>query len=355
LEAVVKILGSEVYMAASHRLLQHEEVRQSVRLWTGAQSPAFGPDAARLPVIDRVTISDAARAAQAADPSAAVADGDPAENDPRFVLLRAIIRLLTGEEARVFDARELRAPATAAPPVAARPAANGSAADSPGRGVEYDLQSAHAEVEQLELAARGVVRTADGREISFALDISLSRTYYEESNLRLRLGDGARPRKDPLLVNFAGTSAQLVGQRFRFDLDVDGKAENVNLPAAGTGFLVLDSNGDQRINDGSELFGALSGDGFADLEPLDDDGNGWIDENDAAYSQLRLWMPDADGGGPLLTLQQADVGALGLARVATPFDLRDGANETLAQLRSSGIYLRDSGGAGSLQQVDLSV
>lgn len=351
----MRIAGSEVHMAASHVSLQHEETRQSLRVWTGTRPTDFAADSGQLPASARVTLSDAARAAQGAEASAKASEVkvDPADNDPRMVLLRTIIELLTGEEARVFDARELSAPAAAAPPAPAPVV--GTVGGGRGHGVAYELQSTRAEFQQVSLAAKGVVRTADGQEISFALEISLSRAYHAESNLSLRLGDADRPRKDPLLVNFAGTSAQLLEQRFRFDLDADGTAENINLPASGTGFLAFDRNGDRRINDGSELFGARSGDGFADLVQLDDDGNGWIDENDAAWTQLRLWTPEASGGGQLLPLQQANVGALGLAHLATPFDLRDQGNQTLAQIRSGGIYLRETGGVGSLQQVDLSV
>mgnify|MGYP000465316364 CR=1 FL=1 len=51
----------------------------------------------------------------------------------------------------------------------------------------------------------------------------------------------------------------------------------------GSGYLALNKNGDGVINDGSELFGTASGDGFYDLSMYDEDGNGWIDENDHAY------------------------------------------------------------------------
>ncbi|TXI72430.1 MAG: VCBS repeat-containing protein [Dokdonella sp.] len=347
----MKITGSEIQMSASHVSLQREEVRQSLRMWTGSQRPDFS--GSRPPGIDQVTISDAARAAQAADASAPVADLDAADNDPRLQLLRAMLFLLTGEEARVFDASELQAPAAAAdlPNAAPPPAAAGNS----GYGVEYDYHATRSEVEEMTFSASGVVKTADGQEIRFELELAVSRSYYEESNLSLRLGDAARPRKDPLVVNFAGTAAQLAPQRFRFDLDADGKAENINLLAQGSAFLAIDRNGDQRINDGRELFGARSGDGFADLAALDGDGNGWIDESDAAFAQLRLWTPDAEGGGRLQSLKEADVGALNVARLATPFDLRSPSNETLGQIRSSGVYLRESGGAGSLQQIDLSV
>ena len=57
----------------------------------------------------------------------------------------------------------------------------------------------------------------------------------------------------------------------------------------------------------------------------------------------------------MLSLKEANVGALSLAHVATAFDLRNGSNETLGQIRSSGVFLQESGGIGSLQQVDLSV
>ncbi len=40
-----------------------------------------------------------------------------------------------------------------------------------------------------------------------------------------------------------------------------------------------------KINDGSELFGTSSGDGFKDLATYDEDENGWIDENDSIFSK----------------------------------------------------------------------
>ena len=103
------------------------------------------------------------------------------------------------------------------------------------------------------------------------------------------------------------------------------------------------------------LFGARTGDGFAELAALDDDNNGWIDENDAAYAQLSVWTRDSAGVDVLRSLMAADVGAISLARVATPFAVKDANNALQGQVRSSGVYLRESGGVGSVQQVDLTV
>ena len=116
---------------------------------------------------------------------------------------------------------------------------------------------------------------------------------------------------------------------------------------------VLDAVGGGRVESGRQLFGPTSGDGFADLAAYDSDANGWIDEADPVFGRLGVWTPDAEGGGAVRSLAEAGVGALGLDRVATPFALKDGAE--LGAVRSSGVYLREAGGAGSLQQVDVVV
>ena len=160
---------------------------------------------------------------------------------------------------------------------------------------------------------------------------------------------------DPLVINFDGTAAELQDLRFAFDLDGDGQAENVPLLAGNRGYLALDRNQNQRIDNGLELFGPATGQGFAELAQHDDDGNGWIDENDAVFSQLRVWTPSADGTGPLRTLQDMGVGALHLTSADSPFALRGEHNSALGAVRSTSIYLREDGGAGTVQQIDLVV
>ena len=124
----------------------------------------------------------------------------------------------------------------------------------------------------------------------------------------------------------------------------------------GRGFLAFDKNGDGIINDGSELFGALTGDGFSELALYDEDGNGWIDEADSIFSKLRVWTKDENGKDILLSLKEADLGAIYLNRVSTEFSVNNTeTNEQNAQVRSTGVYLKESGGAGSIQQIDFAV
>ena len=53
--------------------------------------------------------------------------------------------------------------------------------------------------------------------------------------------------------------------KFKFDIDSDGKVDEISFVGKSSGFLALDKNEDGKINDGSELFGTKSGDGFSDL------------------------------------------------------------------------------------------
>lgn len=82
------------------------------------------------------------------------------------------------------------------------------------------------------------------------------------------------------------------------------------------------------------------------------DGNQWINENDAAFRELRVWTPDATDAGTLATLQERNVGALYLGHLATPFELRTAGSESLGAVRSSGVY---TGEDGTMQQIDLAV
>ncbi len=198
--------------------------------------------------------------------------------------------------------------------------------------------------------ACGSVQTADGQTLDLDLNLHMSRSF--ES---VRRYDATEEIlfKDPLVVNFAGAGAELTENSYAFDLDADGEMDWISALTQG-GMLALDRNDDGVINDGSELFGALSGDGFADLARFDDDRNGWIDAADDVFADLRLWNRQ-DDGDRMDTLKERDIGAIYLGSSDTPFDLKGGDNQTLGQVRASGIFLTESGEVGTVQQIDLAV
>lgn len=209
------------------------------------------------------------------------------------------------------------------------------------------------EQESTTFSAKGIAKTADGREIEFGVDMSMSRGF--AGNI-FSSKDESVILTDPLVINLESNSASVTDQKFFFDLDSDGKEEQISQLGAGSGFLAYDKNGDGIVNDGSELFGTKSGDGFTDLADYDEDGNGWIDENDDIFQKLKVWTKDAEGNDKLLDLKEANVGAIYLGSADTQMHLNDAyTNQTNAVIRKTGVFLRESGEVGTIQHVDLAV
>lgn len=209
------------------------------------------------------------------------------------------------------------------------------------------------ESESTTFASKGLVQTADGRNIDFNVEVSMSRAFMSQIDT---LEVQEYIKTDPLMINLDTNIGSVSDQKFFFDLDSDGDEEQISFAGKGSGFLALDKNGDGKINDGSELFGTSSGDGFKDLAAYDEDGNGWIDENDSVFSKLKVWTKDENGNDYLIDLKKADVGAIYLSNADTQFSLKDDENNLNAEIKKTGIYLRESTGAvGSLNHVDLVV
>lgn len=203
--------------------------------------------------------------------------------------------------------------------------------------------------EHTSFTSTGTAVTADGRTIDFGITVGMSRSFETAFDM---VGKEA-VYTDPLIVNLDTDAASLGDVSFFFDLNCDGTAEELSSLGEGSGFLALDKNGDGVINDGSELFGAKTGDGFAELAQYDQDGNGWIDENDEVFSRLSVWAQCGDGEPRLLSLSEADVGAIFLGSRETQFTLTDSSGREGAMVRRTGVYLRESGSAGTVQHVDL--
>lgn len=209
------------------------------------------------------------------------------------------------------------------------------------------------ETETTSFSTQGKVMTSDGREISFQVDVGMSRSFYQEVYQK---HVGLEPVMcDPLVINLDVGSAEVTDQKFYFDLDCDGKEDQISTLGAGSGFLALDLNGDGIINDGSELFGTSSGDGFYDLSKYDLDGNGWIDEADEVFDRLQIWVPSADGNGTCYKLKDKGVGAICLQNVSTDFTLQGENQQVNGAIRRSGVFLMESGQAGTIQHVDLAM
>ncbi|NTV90709.1 MAG: hypothetical protein HGA22_10200, partial [Clostridiales bacterium] len=222
-----------------------------------------------------------------------------------------------------------------------------------GWGLEYDYHASHYEAQTMAFSADGTVKTADGREINFSLDLNMSRSFASREDISIRAGDAVKV--DPLVINFSNNAPSLTQEKYSFDIDNDGDSDQRSFVSGGSGFLALDSNNDGVINNGSELFGPQSGNGFSDLASYDSDGNNWIDENDAVFDKLRIWSKDSSGNDQLVALGAQGVGAIYLGNVASAFSLKDSSNSLQGDIARSGIYLNENGSAGTIQHIDLAV
>lgn len=217
--------------------------------------------------------------------------------------------------------------------------------------LSYSQETLQVESEDTSFSTVGTVRTADGREIHFNVNVEMSRHFQETFREDLELASFTMC--DPLVINLDTDVASLSDQTFYFDIDGDGETDEVSRLGAGSGYLALDKNGDGVINDGSELFGTASGNGFADLARYDEDGNGWIDENDAVWSKLKIWAKDENGKDVLYSLADKGVGAICLQNVSTDFTLKGQNGQTNGAIRNSGIFLYENGNVGTVQHVDV--
>lgn len=210
----------------------------------------------------------------------------------------------------------------------------------------------HGESEVTAFSTKGKVVTADGKEIDFGLDLKMSRSFaqYYEKNYQMPQQDLC----DPLVINLKSGMAKLSDQKFLFDLDQDGVLDSISQLESTSGYLALDKNGDGRINDGSELFGTSTGNGFYELAKYDDDGDGWIDEDDEIFDKLLIWTKDENGKDVLYHLKEAGVGAICLSNVSTEFSLKNVRNgQDNGVIRNTGIFLYEDGGVGTVQHIDV--
>jgi hypothetical protein len=151
----------------------------------------------------------------------------------------------------------------------------------------------------MDFNASGSILTSDGRQIDFSFDLSAISSSYDSS-----------------ITDYSGA-------------------------------LVYDKNGDGVISNKSELVGATSGNGFEDLAKYDDDGNGWIDEDDEIFDKLSVYVTDENGNGSLVSLKEYGVGAIFTGSVSTSY-----VTSSCSSVSRTGIYLREDGSVGAVNHIN---
>jgi hypothetical protein len=358
----MRIQSSDVSLASAHSYTEKVSRKESLQVWVGSRQPAATEErethGANPGAETGHTRHDHHHhdASESDDQQTEIGKAEE-QLDPRDRMVKALMDRLFAAHIKLQAVPQSSTQCSGrdectTPTPGANDAPTPSDAEQQGWGVDYQSLEVRSESEQTAFAAKGAVQTADGRQIEFNVALAMSRQSIQETKTSIKAGDALI---DPLVLSFNGTAAQLTDQRVAFDLNSDGKDENIASLQSGAAFLALDKNGDGTINNGSELFGPSSGAGFGELEAYDVDHNSWIDENDPIFNKLSLMNFDGAGKQALSSLAQRSVGAIYLGNVSTPFSLKTDTQQTLGQIATTGVYLNEQGGVGLVQQVDLAV
>lgn len=362
----MKVTESAVQLFSEHTSFERHKKSESLSVWKNALNQDGGAngstrlsDSSALKTSHASLVHLSQGALATIRPIQSLVPDVPTEQkdmmDLNIRILQKMFERITGRKMNVIQPQDIqggnRDPARNQIKIDT-PSVEGQADSSAGFGLEYHYYESHYEYESTSFSSAGTVLTADGQKIDFSVQLNMSRDFYTEQTMNIRMGDAL---KDPLVVSFSGTATQLTDTKFAFDIDSDGHQDQISFVKDGSGFLALDKNGDNLINDGSELFGPATGSGFAELAKFDEDSNGWIDENDAVFEKLRIWTKDANGDSRLFALGEKGIGAIYLGHVDSPFALKGEDNGVLGQVRSSGVFLNENGSAGTIQQIDLAV
>ncbi len=349
------IRNANINLQQQHQKISRTEERESLNFWVGQRSESPNSNASDSPQpqfnpATQTTLSKAATHQPHKEQHALDEMKLGPQDELRMQIISRMVEAITGHKFELFDPAKLTQDIATSELGIMNSNPEAPVADSAGFGLEYDYYASHYEYESLSFSAEGNVTTSDGRTIAFTAQLNMQREFLQEQSISIRAGDAVKI--DPLVLNFNGTGAELQDTFFEFDLDADGRTEQIALLAPGNAYLALDKNQDDKINDGSELFGPANGKGFLELARYDEDGNQFIDEADSIYSKLRLWSRDANGQEHLIGLGDSGVGAIYLGHLNTAFELQQN-QQTLGDLASSGVYLNEDGSTGLIQQIDL--
>lgn len=349
----MKIESANIKFASRHQLQKQNQTSESLRSWkTERQRPA-------TPKV-QLEISQAAQTLQTEKTGLDLNANLDANQSLTMLIIRRMFKDITGEELKFFSPEQLQTELAGTgttgiefqpPPTAPTPASAPS--NTSGVGMVYQRTNTYSETETSSFSAEGIIKIQDGQEINFSAALNMSREFSTQTQLTVTAGEPEK--KDPLVINFNGKAAELSDTRFKFDIDSDGSLDQISMLKPDSGFLALDKNNDGIINNGKELFGAQTGQGFQELAQYDQDHNNFIDENDAIYQKLRIWQQHEDGSQQLIALGDKNIGAIYLGHATTPFQLKNADNKTLGDVASTGIYLTEQGTVGTVQQIDLTV
>ncbi|MDI1278940.1 calcium-binding protein, partial [Methylobacter sp.] len=170
----------------------------------------------------------------------------------------------------------------------------------------------------------------------------------------------AEQTKSPIVLdlNGNGIATQNVSNGTFFDYDGNGFAERTGWATSGDGILVRDLNGNGQIDNGTELFGdrtklkngQTAANGFSAMADLDSNGDGKLDNQDSAWTKLKIWQDQNSDGitnaGELKTLSD-----LGIQSIATGYTTNTSTDTNGNIHQQQGSYTKTDGSTALAEDI----
>jgi len=309
-------------------------------------------------------ISDMVHLLKGNGPKAELGTADVAESaeagaapvDPQVSVLANVIEMLTGREVVLVDPAVFVNAGEAVSPeqpveAAVAQAASGDAPVQEG-GFRYGYQETYVQIEKMTLSAEGVIKTADGEEVAFDLEVSVSRSLISSQSVDIRAGG----LEDPLVVNYNGLAADILEQRFSFDLDIDGEAEEIGNGVEGDDARAAGETEECQITDsGRQRIGSDTGDPLEASSAYDDEENDRLDEKDNVFPHFKVWQKGPEGKERLVGLGRIGAGRIYLGHVDSPGHSYGQDRDFPVRFTSPGLYSHKNGMIRLMQQLKLNV
>ncbi len=204
----------------------------------------------------------------------------------------------------------------------------------------------------IKFESKANIQTTTG-DVNIDLNIQFTQKFYEKHQTKIE--QQRFVFQDPLVIQFDISKEHfnnISTQTFTFDINSNGFDQEIPLLKEGSGFLALDKNKNKIIDDGTELFGPSTNNGFNELSFYDEDNNNWIDEQDSIFKDLAIWCKDYATKDRLITISQANIGAIYLGDIKSQFNYDKNISQNIAQLKSTSIFLDNQYNIGLITGVN---
>jgi len=119
---------------------------------------------------------------------------------------------------------------------------------------------------------------------------------------------------DPVTLDTDNDGIRMSSSGVNFDLNADGTAESLPWAAPTDPLLVMDVNGDGKINNGRELVEITDTGAPINLLSLDSNGDKVLDGKDVAFSNLEIWS-DRNQDGYASIEERQSLGDIGIVSI----------------------------------------